>query len=305
MTLFDFFKPRRDAKPAAPTAEELAQRQDDAVVDAVLMSGVVLPPYPALLEQLDHLMARDDFELGRLVDIVSRDPSITAALLRVANSPVFGLHQTLTSLRQAVTVLGLARTRAVLRSEVLRDALRGYADPSLVHALWERFGEIGNLTASLATRSGTLRARSDLAYSAGIFHGTGCFILTKRFPNQTLWLGHVGTDFEDRMEQMDAALGTDHAAIGAMVARGWRLPREVADAIAQQHRLRHSPELIGRADPLACLLRLAIVLHDGSATPDDWPELWDTARDRLGLDAAAVDATMAEYLGPEDQEPAA
>jgi len=273
------------------------------VVDAVLMSGVVLPPYPALLEQLDHLMARDDFELGRLVDIVNRDPSITAALLRVANSPVFGLHQAITSLRQAVTVLGLARTRAVLRSEVLRDALRGYADPSLVHALWERFGEIGNLAASLATRSGTLRAQSDQAYSAGIFHGTGCFILTKRYPNQTLWLGHVGSDFESRMEQMDAALGSDHAAISAMVARGWRLPREVTEAIAQQHRLRHSPELISRADPLPCLLRLAIVLHDGSATPEDWPELWETARDKLGLDVASLDATLEELRASGGQGP--
>ncbi len=273
------------------------------MVDAVLMSGVVLPPYPALLEQLDHLMARDDFELGRLVDIVNRDPSITAALLRVANSPVFGLHQAITSLRQAVTVLGLARTRAVLRSEVLRDALRGYADPSLVHALWERFGEIGNLAASLATRSGTLRAQSDQAYSAGIFHGTGCFILTKRYPNQTLWLGHVGSDFESRMEQMDAALGSDHAAISAMVARGWRLPREVTEAIAQQHRLRHSPELISRADPLPCLLRLAIVLHDGSATPEDWPELWETARDKLGLDVASLDATLEELRASGGQGP--
>ena len=221
----------------------------------------------------------------------------------MANSPVFGLRQTITGLRQAVTVLGLARTRAVLSSEVLRDALRGYADPSLVHALWERFGAIGNLTASLASRSETLRAKSDLAYSAGIFHGTGCFILTKRFPNQTLWLGHVGTDFESRMEQMDAALGTDHAAIGAMVARGWRLPREVTEAIAQQHRLRHSPELISQSDPLAGLLRLAIVLHDGSATPEDWPELWDTARDKLGLDAATLDAALEEFRAPEDPSP--
>jgi len=300
--MFGFFKPHPPTAPQTANVDTNARRQDDAVVDAVLMSGVVLPPYPALLEELDHLMARDDFELGRLADMVSRDPSLTAALLRVANSPVFGLRQSVSSLRQAVTVLGLARTRAVSRSEVLRDALRGYADPALIHALWERFGEIGNLAASLATRSPRLKPQSDLAYSAGIFHGTGCFILAKRFPGQTLWLTRVGADFESRMEQMDAALGTDYVAIGALVARGWRLPLEVSEAIAQQRRLRQAPETISAAPPLTCLLRLAIVLHDETAKPEDWPELWETARDRLELDASTLDAAMAEYRAAADRQ---
>ncbi|MDO9225399.1 MAG: HDOD domain-containing protein [Pseudomonadota bacterium] len=294
--MFGFFKPRPVATATAPavSVSDKASPRGDAVVDAVLMSGVVLPPYPALLEELDQLMAHDDFELDRLVDVVVRDPSLTAALLRVANSPVFGLHQTLTSLRQAVTVLGLARTRAVLRSEVLRDVLRDYGNPAMIQALWQRFGDIGGLTAALAARSAILKHQSDLAYSVGIFHGTGCFILVKRFPQETRGLATAGKAFETQMCQLDEQLGADHAAIGALVARGWRLPPEVVEAIPQQRRLRQTPETMGTASPLACLLRLAVLLHDGNIEPESWPKLRDIASDQIGLDEADLNETMTE-----------
>lgn len=305
MTLFDFFKPRGAAAPAAPEVDDQARQQNDTVVDAVLMSGVVLPPYPVLLEELDHLMARDDFELGSLVDVVNKDPSLTAALLRVANSPVFGLRQSISSLRQAITVLGLARTRAVLSSEVLRDALRGYGDMALIQALWRRFSEIANLCAGLASRANSLKALADLAYSAGIFHGTGCFILVKRFPKETHGLASAGTGFEAQMQQLDRSFGTDHAAIGAMVARGWRLPREVSEAIAQQHRPRQPLEAPGPAERLASILRLAILLHDNGVDPASWPAATESAREELGLDAETLKEILEEFAASAGTPPPA
>jgi HD-like signal output (HDOD) protein len=111
--MFSFFKRHPQPEPVAPVqADEVPHA--DAVVDAVLMSGVVLPPYPAVLEEIDHLMARDDFELSRLVEQVARDPSLRAALLRVANSAVFGIREPVSDLLRAITVLGMERTRAVL-----------------------------------------------------------------------------------------------------------------------------------------------------------------------------------------------
>lgn len=292
--MFSFFKPR-PAQPQPPAQDRAEQSaRGDAVVDAVLMSGVVLPPYPALLEKLDHLLARDDFELGRLVELVSKDPSLTAAILRVANSPVFGLRQTISNLRQAVTVLGLARTRAVLRSEVLREALHDYGDPALVQTLWQRFGEVGNLAASLASRSSILKSHADLAYSAGIFHGTGCFILAKRFPDKLHRLINAGREFEAWMEKLDLELGSDHAAIGALVARSWRLPGEVVDAIAQQQRLRPGTGALAPAEQLAYLLRLAILLHDTRTLPENWAALQKSVSQQLGLDADALNEALAE-----------
>lgn len=289
--MFDFFKRKLPQASASAVIPE-APPEADPLVDAVLMSGVVLPPYPALLTELDHLMARDDFELPRLVELVGRDPSLTAALLRVANSPVFGLRQSVSGLLQAISVLGLARARAVLTSAVLREVLREYGAPALVQTLWRRFSEIGELATSLASHSSLLKTRADLAYTTGMFHGTGSFILIKRFPRETSVLAHAEADFEATIAQLDAELGTDHAAIGAMVARGWRLPPEVVKAIAQQHQ---SLPASGAADPgnrLTYLLRLAIALHDGVAQSADWPVVLAAADEFLGLDQAALDAAL-------------
>ena len=269
--MFGFFK-----KHAVPEPVPKEEPRSDAVVDAVLMSGVVLPPYPAVLIDLDRLLARDDFELGRLVEVVARDPSLMAALLRVANSPVFGLRRNITGLQQAVAILGLARVRAVLRSAVLREALRDYADPALVDVLWGRFDHIGKLAASLAARSTTLTSQADLAYSAGMFHGTGIFILAKRFPEQTRGLAHAGLDFAAQVDRLDAELETDHVAISAMVARNWRLQPEVVAAIAHQRQCR--PGESGTTDRLTCLLHLSIGLHDGEGA-----EAWASAAESLGL----------------------
>ncbi len=285
--MFGFFKRQPPAVAPAPLAE--APPRGDALVEAVLMSGVVLPPYPAVLAELDHLLAEEDFELPRLVDLVGRDPSLRAALLRVANSPVFGPRQPVSGLLQAITVLGLARARSVLVSAALRDALRDYGDPMLVRALWARFSAIGNLAASLASHSATLRQQADLAYTTGMFHGTGAFILAKRFPGETRVLAHAGRNFEDELQRLGAELGSDPARISAMVARNWHLPAEVAEAIARQ---RLGPQAIAESDTsgkLVCLLHLAIGrFDDGEAAPD-----WRHDAEMLGLDGDALDEILA------------
>ena len=293
--MFGFFK--RSPLPAAePVARAEPAAQGDPVVDAVLMSGVVLPPYPQVLDQLDHLMARDDFELPRLVDLVAHDPSLRAALLRVANSPVFGLRQSVSSLLQAITLLGLARARAVLLSEVLRDALRDYGDPGLVQALWTRFSAIGNLAAAIAARSTALRAHADLAYTTGMFHGTGSFILVKRFPHETASLALAGKGYAAELERLAAQLGSDTVPISAMVARNWRLPAEVCAAIALQS---HEPSIATAAGRLAVLLRLAIALHDAEHPGGEWPALWDSAAGVLGLDGEGLGEISALFGGEE------
>lgn len=169
--------------------------------------------------------------------------------------------------------------------------MREYGSPSLIQSLWQRFGAIGNLAASLATRSRALHGQADLAYTTGMFHGTGCFILVKRYPVETHGLEQAGAQFEERMRQLDQRQGTDHAAISALIARNWRLPTAVTNAIAHQDQI--PADLDEMAGRLAHLLRLAITLHDGGTESEAWPAQWETTSRLLGLDLAALEEVAA------------
>lgn len=283
-------------KKSPPPPSEAERRQQErtsrteAVVDAVLLSGVVLPTYPAILREMDALMAHEDFAVSQLAVVVARDPSMTAALLRVVNSPVFGLQQSVTRVSQALSLLGVGRVQAVIRSEVLRDALQDYGDPKLLQNLWERFGKIGKIAAILASRSTYLKNLSDLAYTIGIFHGVGAFILIKRFPKETQVLANAVPEFEQVMLALNGQLKTDHASIGGIVAKSWRLPPSVIDVIGRQ---RSWQQLSGPSAALACLLRLAILIHDGDVAGEEWDATWQAAQSLVGLKEATLQEVSA------------
>lgn len=282
--MFGFFKKKTTPAVATPTISEPPPR--DMVVDAVLLSGVVLPPYPAILEEMDALIAHEDFAVNQLTVLIARDPSLTAALLRVANSPVFGLRQSVTRLSQALSVLGLGRVESIMRSEVLRDTLKDYGDPALLHTLWQRFGNIGKMAACMASHSTHLKSRADLAYTLGMFHGTGCFIIAKRFPTEMAVLKQPGLDFEATMLQLNHQLKTDHTSISGRVARSWRLPPDVVEAITKQ---RIWQQMTGVAGALGCLLRITMLLHDHQEDGDEWAALWPHAQKTLGIDESVLD----------------
>ncbi len=166
----------------------MSEADDNKLIDAILASGVKIPPMPAAL--LDVLALEKNNKAGprEYAAVIGRDPALAGAVFRVAGSPVMGARTKPESLDQAITVLGLRTTVAVVRSEGLRGALRDPKLESLINFLWRRMNAVADLVLATVRIARLHGLREDMAFQAAIFHDCGVAVLCRRDPGLCPWL---------------------------------------------------------------------------------------------------------------------
>jgi HD-like signal output (HDOD) protein len=196
----------------------------------------VVPALPDILIRIWDLVARDDTSAKELAEVMSRDPGLTGAVLRLANSAYFGFPRKITTVTQAIVVLGfntvqgLATGASVFRTLQTQAAgldSRGFLQHSLVTAAAAR---------KFASRRGVQRGGT--AFAAGILHDLGKLVIAEYLNDCHQVIADrvgLGIPYE---EAERAELGVTHQDVGAWFAGRWNLPGELAAAI----RWHHEPE---------------------------------------------------------------
>lgn len=217
-----------------------------------------LPPLPAVVQEILSQLQDPDFSMNRLMGVVRMDPGITAHVIEMCNSPYYGLRTKVSSLQQALVILGSQRLVEMVLSGQMMGALRqGQKGYRLARGdLWRH----SMAAALLAQRLGEKLDFQEIPalFTAALMHDVGKLILSE----------YVARDFE-RIETMvaqgqsfweaeRAVLGVDHAALGAAVARKWNFPEDIAAAIAFHHDPERSQKH-RRLCHLVCLANLMCV----------------------------------------------
>jgi len=265
------------------------EKNDERLIQAVLASGVRIPPMPEVLLGLNALLADPDAGPRELARLVGRDGAICGALFRLVASPVFGLRAKVDTVEKAVTLLGMRNASAVVRSEALRGALHDPAHARALEAIWGRGAGVADF-AVLALKTGHVRGiPHDSAYTLGMFHDCGLALLCKRMPGYAQALSEPGP-WPD-IPALDRANQTDHGLIGQSVAKNWLLPEDIVQAIRAHHQLSWEglTEPVSRLCGLlnfACHLRNKRTLADDAEWENGWRE--ETAR-RLFLTAGDLE----------------
>lgn len=233
-------------QPPSPSA--------DQEIETLLARGVNLPPQPRILQEIDVLAQRDDVTLRAIAALVGRDAGLTARLFKVVHSPVFGLRREVDSLDEALSLMGLKPALTVIKSAALRDAI---GDPGAqLDAFWDRANDIAVLCSLIARRQrDVLRIAPEHAHMAGLFHDCGVPILMQRFPGYCRDIARTWPD----LEQEDAAHNTSHAVVGYLLARNWKLPQPVSQAIRHHH---DPAQALAAETPLIAVLLLATHLRN-------------------------------------------
>ncbi len=201
---------------------------------AQLLRGLEIPPCPAVLAGLADEMRQPEVNAERIVALISRDVALAGGVLKIANSPLFRSGDPLTSVAQALTVLGLKNVFNMVINELLRKTLMSSELPLRMDRFWDSAAYSARVSAELA---GIVPGTSqDAAYSFGLFHDCGMPILMRRYADykDTLQQANqagirVFTDCEDQRH------GTNHAVIGYLIARNWGLPETMTQAVLVHH----------------------------------------------------------------------
>lgn len=213
-----------------------------------VLKDLAIPPRPTVVTVLFEEMSKDAPDLGRVTKTIAADAGLSAGMLRAANSPFFGLSRKVSSVPQAIKVLGLTHVANIATGLAIRHALKGGESGQAFEKFWSRAEETGMVCHYLAR---SLRGFSaDEAYTYGLFHDCGIPVLSQRFPRYRDTLkgavkatGLQGSDVEEDDTR------TSHSILGYFLARSWLLPGYICQAILLHHDLeafdgRGTPDMV-------------------------------------------------------------
>ena len=219
------------------------------LVEAVLLSGASLPSPGVALMKLQAAAQDDNAGIRDFAKAVETDPAVCGALMRVANSAVLRPPRKSTTVEQAISVIGFSRTQAITASVCLKsqaELLKGELR-HIVEAIFEASNRAAEFS-YLVARHSPLRRLGDSAYLGSLMQDTGIIVLAKR--GQTVSLD-------------SAEIDDGHPAISAHLIRNWKMPNEVAAAVAVHHNAHEAEKLGGDICAIACLLAAGRRLRDG------------------------------------------
>jgi len=203
-------------------------------VQRVLERVTELPLSPMAAKILE--LVRDERAGAReIADVVAQDQAFTARLLRIANSPYYGQSRTVTTVTQAVPVLGIDTISSLALALFSFGTLANDNNPVLtLRDLWEHSMGCAVWARRIARRIDHKAAEE--AFIAGLLHDMGKTLFYRFFKNEFIAaVQYAKRDGVDLIEAERSILGTDHPTAGAAVARKWNLPAVLWHAVGYHH----------------------------------------------------------------------
>ena len=207
-----------------------------------------IPSLSPLFNQIDSALRDPQSNAQSIADLISKDISISAKILRVVNSPIFGLRERIHSISRAVAILG---TKEVSRIVMAISVVNAFEDEKYKHVDFNNFW-LHSIAVSVAAKAIAKKAPKgllkdpELVFIGGLIHDIGKLVLWTAFPQQHNDIVKYASDKGCSMHQAEMELlSMDHQSVGALVAENWRLP-ESLQLLIKYH---NTPQDIDNQDP--------------------------------------------------------
>lgn len=250
-------------------------------MERVLRDVRQLPSLSVVVRELLDSFEGDNVRIPQLVNKINRDQGLAARVLRVANSAFYGFPGNIGSINEAVVVLGFH----AVRSLALASGIIGQFSPSEGRqfdrlAFWQHAIGTGVAARVLAN---TLGRNAEEAFAAGLLHDVGKLVLDAHFHEDfCAVLAHLKSNDSTMLEAEKSVLGMDHATIGYEVARQWKFPTAIQQAIRDhQHPDAQTASMLTDMVHVANVLVHALEIGNGG--DDIVPKLSEAAWLRLGI----------------------
>ena len=228
-------------------------------VSALISSVDHFPPLPAVAGRVLELTADPESSSRELMEVVNVDQSLTVMILKMANSPFFGLSRNVDSLRQAMTLLGYKEIRNMVLARAVFDSFKhvGQSNGFEIQQFWRHSFVCGLGARIIGTELGWL---GHDFFVAGLIHDIGKLVMHMTFPSEfSKAIEIAGPVKKMAFEAEKSIFGVTHDEVGVMLLKRWLFPESLIAAVGYHHRPRETkkeprfPLVIHAADILAHL----------------------------------------------------
>lgn len=270
------------------TVSEPSSRATDKAEQWIRDAGALVSP-PDVCIKIFELMESNSASAQSLGNVITRDPSLTARLLRIVNSSFYGFPRRIDTVSRAVTVIGTSELYSLV---VAVSAITSFSRiPNFIvniDTFWRHGVCCGIIARELANRCKVLHP--ERLFVAGVLHDIGSLIVYHRAPDTIKGLLLAAQGNEGAFARAESqALGFDHADLGGLLLDCWQVPPELVQAV----RFHHRPAAADQAGLEAAIVHIA----DALANHCEQGAFYAMPSAQLRIDAAAWQLTG---LRPED-----
>ncbi len=196
-------------------------------------SGKNLPVLSGSIAKLMHLTQDNDSSISQIADVIKKDVGLSTAILRITNSSAFGLLRRVTSIDQAVVLLGFNAVRNIALAVGVVD-LFSPSESAFLSKIWQRSILSGIAARELCALNGN-KNRED-AFTNGLLHDIGliAFYAFDRDLSHKL-IEKMESNGRLPLNEERDLLGIDHVEVGSFLAEKWGLPDEIRLSILNHH----------------------------------------------------------------------
>lgn len=257
-----------------------------------------IPPCPIALERIAHEMERTEPDFRHLTQIISSDVALAAGLVKLANSPYFGAQRRISSVSEALLLLGLDTASQAVACIALAEA---FPNMRSMERFWDSSAQIANLSGWLANHRQWPGVRPQEAYTYGLFRDCGIAVLLQHFPDYTRILQSANSEqFRTFTDVEDELLPTNHVVMGSLMTQSWWLPDNICKAVRHHHEIPEEPEL--QQAPFRYLVAISQLAEHllqqstGRSRTHEWDKLGAACLEQLGIEESEL-AALEERTG--------
>lgn len=216
-----------------------------------------LPAMPEVVSDVLQITDTPETDMGAVSDRVQRDPALTAKILKISNSPYYGLKQSVGTLKLALVILGVREVRNIVLGISMIDTLRGgSSDPLLSRGFLKHAFNVGGTAKKIGSHLRLEFQGED--FISGLLHDIGKLVLWNCLADEYEAVYMEAESGEVSLVELEReAFGFDHTDAAAALATRWNLPEPLVDAVRMHHGSDRI-KLSSATDPLlAAVVRLA------------------------------------------------
>ena len=195
--------------------------------------GKNLPVLSGSVARIIHLTQTEEANISQIAEVIKKDVGLSAAILRITNSSAFGLLKKVTSIDQAVVLLGFNAVRNIALALGVVGLYPPH-DKTFLSKTWQRSILAGIAARDLSALNGN--KNNGGAFTNGLLHDIGLiafYAYDQKLASQLLEKmeknGRISLDGERQL------MGLDHVEVGQLLAEKWKFPDDIIFAISHHH----------------------------------------------------------------------
>lgn len=208
--------------------------ESNLALDKIISTIGDLPATPVIIASLMNLTSDINTDIEKITKNLISDQSLTARVLKLANSSFYGRAKAVATLKEAIVLLGFNTLRSLVLATSTHRLYQNGENDEVQDKLWEHSLATAIASRMLAEKSGCGHAEE--AFIAGLLHDIGKLVLTQKLPEE---YGKVIQRVEKNqlkfIDVEDEQFGFNHTDVAFLLLHKWSFPAEIVNSVYEHH----------------------------------------------------------------------